>query len=489
LQDTTDLKEIKKKSLAGVGSLVKRQIIIKTLFLIGTVILARILEPQVFGIYDIVTFIVLFFSTFGDVGLGAALIRKKGEISKEELSTTFWLQQSIVISIAVLVVAAAPLSLKIYPLLPSVAVWLIRVMALSFMLMSLKTIPAILMERNLDFNKIAWVDISENLVYQATAIIFAISGFGVWSFIFAALVRAGVGVILIYTLSSWRPIFYYKFSLVRESIKFGLPYQLNGILNFMKDAVTPLFVGAYAGAAAVGYVNWARTLAFAPLIFSASFERVAFPTFSKIHEDRALLTRTIERSIRNMTMLMFPITALMIALGPDIIRIVFTEKWMPGIWAFYLYCTSPLVIGIMLPMYSAILSLGKSTILLKMTLILLSLEWGLGIPFVINFGFTGIALNQPIIAALFLMIYRTVLKSENITLHIFTNIRWQFGLAIITGIIVKISAQHLHLNIVTLSVLFLSGCLIFTGLIYIMQRETALEFKNYALSIVGKGER
>jgi hypothetical protein len=142
----------------------------------------------------------------------------------------------------------------------------------------------------------------------------------------------------------------------------------------------------------------------------------------------------------------------------------------------------------MLPMYSAILSLGKSTILLKMTFILLCLEWGLGIPFVINFGFTGIALNQPIIAALFLIIYRTVLKSEDITLKIFDTIKWQFALAIVTGIIVKISAQHVHLNIVTLSTLFLSGCLIFAGLIYAMQRDTALEFKNYALSIVGKGE-
>jgi PST family polysaccharide transporter len=344
------------------------------------------------------------------------------------------------------------------------------------------------MERKLDFDKIAWVDISENIVYQATAIIFALSGFGVWSFIVAALVRGVVGVILIYTLSSWRPIFYFQFKLVKESMKFGLPYQLNGIFNFMKDAVTPLFVGAYAGAAAVGYVNWARTLAFAPLIFSASFERVAFPTFSKIHEDKPLLTRTIERSIRNMTVIMFPVTALMMALGPDIIRIVFTEKWMPGIGAFYLYCTSPMVIGIMLPMYSAILSLGKSTILLKMTIILLCLEWGLGIPFVMIFGFTGIALNQPIIATLFFIIYRTVLKSENIRPNIFNTVKWQFCLAIVTGVIIKLSASHVPVNIVTLPILFLSGCALFTGFIYVMQKEAALEFKNYALSIVGKGK-
>lgn len=480
-----DLAEIKQKSLAGVGSLARRQLIIRTIFFVGNVLLARILAPQVFGIYDIVTFIVLFFSTFGDVGLGAALIRKKGTLSQAELSTTFWVQQALVFTVAGIIFTAAPLSLKVYPSLPPVGVWLIRAMATSFILMSLKSVPAIILERNLDFNKIAWVDIAENLVYQASAIICALSGLGVWSFIIAALVRGITGVSLMYLISPWRPSAQYEFSQIKESIRFGLPYQLNGILNFMKDAVTPLFVGAYAGATAVGYVNWARTLAFAPLLFSASFERVAFPTFSKIREDKALLARTIERSIRNMTLLMFPITVMMIALGPEIVRIVFTNKWMPGLGAFYWYCTSPLIIGIMLPMYSAILALGKSKILLKMTFVLLCLEWGLGVPFVITFGFTGIAMNQPVIAFFFFIIYRSVLKSDGIRLSIFSQIQWQFGLAIGAGALVKVFAAHVHLTLLTLPVVFLSGCGLFAASMYFTQRETAEEFKNYALTVVG----
>ena len=105
----SNVHEIKGKSLAGVGALFRRQIIIKSVFFLGNIVLARILAPEVFGIYDIVTFIVQFFSTFGDVGLGAALIRKKGELSVEEMSTTFWLQQILVWSVAVIVVGPAPI--------------------------------------------------------------------------------------------------------------------------------------------------------------------------------------------------------------------------------------------------------------------------------------------------------------------------------------------------------------------------------------------
>ncbi|MBF8258742.1 MAG: undecaprenyl-diphospho-oligosaccharide flippase, partial [Actinobacteria bacterium] len=104
------LAEVKEKSLAGVGSLFRRQLVIKTVFFLGNVLLARILAPQVFGIYAIVAFVVQFFSTFGNVGLGAALIQKKGELSGEELSTAFWFQQMLVGVVAVLIVLTAPLA-------------------------------------------------------------------------------------------------------------------------------------------------------------------------------------------------------------------------------------------------------------------------------------------------------------------------------------------------------------------------------------------
>ena len=103
------------------------------------------------------------------------------------------------------------------------------------------------------------------------------------------------------------------------------------LLGFIKDAVTPLFVVTYAGAAAVGYVNWAKNFALAPLMLSESFGRVAFPAFSRIQEDREFLAKAVESSIRCMTLVMFPFTALMVALGPEIVHVVFTNKWLPGL--------------------------------------------------------------------------------------------------------------------------------------------------------------
>lgn len=486
LINSESFQELKKKSLAGMGALFVRQILVKVIFFIGSIVLARILAPQVFGIYAIVNFVVTFFSTFGDVGIGAALIQKKGELGREELSTTFWLQQMLVWLVVAVVVIAAPLALKVYPTLPPVGVWLIRAMAVSFLFSSLKTIPAILMERNIDFKRIAWVDITENLAFQAVAISCAFMGFEAWSFVLAAITRALLGTVIIYALSPWRPSFHYRFESVKGLVRFGLPYQGNQLLNFIKDAVTPLFVGVYAGAAAVGYVNWARNFAFAPLVLSESFGRVAFPAFSKLQDDKELLARTIERSIRMMTLAMFPIMGAMMALAPELIKVIFTDKWIPGLNAFYCFCMSPIAIGISLPLYSSILALGRSTILLVMSGWLILLEWTLGVTFVMMYGFTGAALTQLIIVPLFTYVYKMVLARNGINVKILRNVGAQFIVASLVVVVISFLKKFIIVNLLSvcgLAVISLSLSMVF---IWILDKPSVLELKEYLMKSIIK---
>ena len=477
---------LKAKSLAGIGSLVKRQIATKSIYLISTIILARLLTPQSFGIYAIIAFIVQFFSTFGDVGLGAALIQKKGELNQEELATTFWLQQALVWSVAIIVLALAPFAKLIYPQLPDDAIWMLRVMVAGFVVASLKTIPAILLERDIRFDRIALVDVVESLSFYGFAVIFAYLGLDAWSFVYAAMMRSILSVITVYLISPWRPKLVFRLSDISELVRFGLPYQGNNVLAFVKDAVTPLFVGTYAGPAAVGYVNWARNFAFAPLMLSEVFGKVAFPSFSRIQEDRLLLTNTVERSIRMMTLLLFPITGLMIALGPHLIHVIYTDKWMPAARAYYFYCTSPLVIGFVLPMFSAILALGKSMVVMRMTVLMLFLEWGLGIVFVVASDFNGIAFSQPIIAGIFFFIYHRVLVKEGVVLNVMRNIRSQFVAAfcaaVATWLVASLFRNHLHSLLMGAA----TGVSVYCVVVIIFMRELLSEFIEYLLKIAGK---
>lgn len=474
-----NLQELKARSLSGIGTLVGRQILVKAIFLAGNIILARILVPEVFGIFAIVNFVTQFFSTFGDVGLGAALIQKKVELGREEISTTFWVQQLLVWVVVTLLLAAAPLTLWVYPTLPTEGMTLLRVMALSFWLSSLKTIPMILAERSLRFDRIAWVDIAENVVFQLSAVSFALAGFEVWSFIIAALLRSATGVAVIYTLAPWRPTFIFRISSVTGLFKFGLPYQLNNLLLVVKEALVPLFLGSYAGATAVGLVIWARTIALAPLVLSEGFGRVSFPAFSRIQEDRAILAHAVERSVRMMTLVLFPVSCLMMAVGPEMIRVVFTDKWMPALWVYYLFCTSSLMIGIMLPMYNAILSLGKSRVILGLNFLLLLLEWAIAIPCVISFGFVGIAVSQPFLHLLFYVLYKMVLRREQVPLRIWANVKGQALASGAAMMAVEITGRAISVNFAGLLGRFGLGVIVFLILMRFIDGGALAELRDY----------
>lgn len=481
------IEELKRKSYSGIGALMKRQAAVRLLSFLANIALARLLAPQAFGVYAIVAFVVQFFSTFGDVGIGASLIQKKGDLTREEISSTFWLQQFLVWLVVCAAMLAAPLVLRLYPSLPPYAVWLIRAMAVSFALTSLKTVPAILMERRLDFRRIAFVDIAETVIFYSAALLLAFAGLEVWSFIIAALLRSLAGTALIYFLSDWTPSAHFAPSRVKGLVRFGLPYQGNTVLGFIKDAVTPLFVGVYCGAGAVGFVSWARSTAFVPLLLSEAFARVAFPAFSRIQGDRELLARAVERSMRGITLLMFPVTALMLALGPEIVRVVFTEKWLPALPAYYFYCTSPLFVGVVLPMYSAILALGRSGLVLKMMGALLVLEWGLGVPLVMAFGFNGISFSQPVVALLFFFVYRRVLLSASVKIAVFRNIRSSFFSAAAAGAAAKIIMSFPGAAPLTLAAAVLAGLGVYTAAVWVLEKPVLLEFRENFIKIAGSG--
>jgi len=486
-KEQASFQELKKKSLNSIGTLICRQFATKLIYLVANIVLARMLAPQVFGVFAIVSFVVQFFSVFGDVGIGAALIQKKDELNREELSSIFWLQQLLVWVVAAIAFAAAPLVLSFYPTLPPVGVWLIRAMALGFILSSLKTVPAILMERNIDFNRIALIDVTESLSFHGAAIAFAMAGYEVWSFVWAAVIRSVLGVVVVYSISSWRPGWHFNFNSIRGLLRFGLPYQCNNILAFVKDAVTPLFIGSYAGAAAVGYVNWARNFAFAPLMISETFGRVAFPAFSRLQDDKELLGRTIERSIRMMTVVMFPVTALMMALAPEITHLVYTDKWLPGILAFYFYCTSPMGIGLFLPLYSGILSQGNARVIMYLIIGLVIFEWGIGVPCVLKFGFVGVAMTQPITASLNTYLYQLVLKRNGIRINVIRNIMPQLFAAVIAGLGIKYVVSWLMVDFLSLGVLLSAGVITYLLILFSVKKEIIDEFIDYSKSIIRVG--
>ena len=177
------LDEIKAKSIRGIAALTGRTFLIQIVTLISTFLLTIFLDPKEYGIFFLIGAIINFFVYFSDIGLAAALIQKKDSPNDDELKTTFSIQQLLVVTIVSLIFLLTPIFKNIFSL-DTEAIYLLWALSFSLFLSSLKTIPSVLLERKLDFNKLIIPQIVETLFFYTTCVFLAWKGYGISSFTF-----------------------------------------------------------------------------------------------------------------------------------------------------------------------------------------------------------------------------------------------------------------------------------------------------------------
>ncbi|MEK6842486.1 MAG: oligosaccharide flippase family protein, partial [Nanoarchaeota archaeon] len=198
-----DIALIKKRSIKGIFALTYRTFAVQVLGFGANFILTIFLTPAIFGVYFVVSAAIAFLSYFSDIGLAAALIQKKEEITDAEFKTTFTIQQALVIIVVVISLFSSGFIQSFYHL-DRDGIFLFQALVISFFLSSLKTIPSIILERKLEFEKLVLPQIAESLVFSVIVVVLAVKGFGITSFSIAVLARGLVGLVVIYIVSPWR---------------------------------------------------------------------------------------------------------------------------------------------------------------------------------------------------------------------------------------------------------------------------------------------
>ncbi len=477
-----ELNQISHRAVSGVMVLTLRKFGLKAISYLGSIILARLLTPDIFGVFAIVSFIITFFSFFSDVGLGAALIQQKEAITKKELAATFGLQQALVLVVVGLIFGFAPFLANRYNL-GSDGAWLIRIFSLSLFLTSLKTIPSILLERQLKFNKLIIPEVVEVVSFQFLVVGLAFLGFGVWSFIISLLVRSLLGVITLYVISPWRPEFAWDSRIAKKLISFGIPYNLNGFIATIKDAVLPVFVGAVSGAAAVGYLNWALTFSKLPILFMSDVFRVTFPTYSRIQGNKEMLRRAIEKTIRFTNLFLFPAVFMLAATAKPIVSIIFTDKWLPALPAFYIHLTGIIIVGITNTFMDVFWALGRTKMAVKFLVLFTVVNWLSSVPLVYKFGFNGAMVGSVVVLYVSLPLtwwyMNTIVK-----VRVMSQLWPAFVAALIAGL-VSWRLSHLATNLINLLVLLTAGGLIYLALLFIFEGRRLVSDIRWFLEKIG----
>ena len=198
---------IKNATLSGIKWIFVASISQRLLGIATTVFLARLLEPADFGLFALAFVLIDGFGLFKSLGVDTALIRQKERV-EEAADTAFCLIPLIGLSLSAILFFAAPLGamvLKNMALTP-----VVRSLSAIFVFSCLAQVPAVLLQKEMHFWKRSVSEIAAAVTYSATAVILAFSGFGVWSLVYAYLLKTMMNMGMVWVFSGWRPHFRFR---------------------------------------------------------------------------------------------------------------------------------------------------------------------------------------------------------------------------------------------------------------------------------------
>lgn len=387
----TDSATIGKVASRSAITLFVRQSVIQLISLVASVFLARLLSPGDYGVFALVGFFMQFLTLLSDGGIAGSIIQQRDEPSMRALRTVFTMAQGLYLATSLMALPGALLFVHIYHRMP-ISVSMIYVSVLAFYLSSFRIVPAVRLERELKYTKLAIVETIEYTAYQITAVVMALWGMGVWSFIIGGLASRVCGLIVLYSLSPFVPKIQFDRQIAKQMLGFGMSLQLVDIIQFMQNALTPTFVAMRLGAVAVGYVNFANKVSSYPTYPLNVINRMMFPLLARIQNNDHEFDRTLHRIIVVYAIALFGMISILGASLSDTIRIIFSSKWIDTVILIDSALVGSVTLAFTSPIMAAMVAKGFSKVYLRYAVCNVCLAWAIGIPAVYAFGLKGIAL-------------------------------------------------------------------------------------------------
>lgn len=467
-----DIAAVVHRSIHGIFALVSRTLFIQIVGFTVNFLLTVYLSPAVFGVYFVVTAVIAFLSYFSDIGLAAALIQKKESLTRTDLTTTFTIQQILVISSCIVAAVASPFVAKFYHL-ETPGLYLFLSLVLAFFLSSLKTIPSILLERDLRFEKLVIPQIVETLAFNLVALFFAIKGFGITSFTYAVLARGIFGLIAIYVISPWKIGFGLSIPTAKKLLSYGIPFQANSFLALIKDDLLIAYVGKVLPLAQVGYIGFAQKWAFTPLrLIMDNIIRIAFPSFARLQHDAHHLGKAVEKALFASALIIFPSLVGLVMLAPSFIAVIPRyQKWEPAILSLAFFALNAAISAISAPLTNVLNAIGKIKVTLYLMVFWTIITW-IATPIAIAvYGFNGFA---GVSAAIGVTVVLVVMLTKKYIQFSLVSLITPIVASVVLAVFLFIGNQLFPKNILIILVQIVAGALLYFGVCFVLARKQVM---------------
>ena len=339
---------------------------------IVAIILARILDPEIYGTIALVSVFITILQIFVDSGLGNALIQKK-DADELDFSSVFFFNLAICTLLYLGMFAAAPLISRFYgiPELTSV----IRVLSLTIIISGVKNIQQAYVSRHMMFRKFFFSTLGGTIVSGIVGIAMVFNGFGVWALVTQSLLNPAVDTVILWFTVGWKPKRMFSFERLKKLYSYGWKLLVASLLYTGVRELRALLIGKIYAPADLAFYN--RGELFPAVIVSnidASIDSVLLPALSGEQDKADRVRGMTRRAIKTSTYLMMPLMIGMAACAVPLVRLLLTEKWMPCVFYLRIFCVSLAFYPLYTANLNAIKALGRSDIFLRLEIIKKAIE-------------------------------------------------------------------------------------------------------------------
>lgn len=358
---------LKQKAISGVVWSAIHKFANVFLSFISGIILARLLTPHDYGIVGMLTIFLALSQTFIDGGFGSALIQKKNP-TDEDYSTILYWNLGLSLVLYLVLFACAPIIARFYnlPILSDV----LRVQGIVLIINAARIVQHNQLRKKLQFKKVAIINLTASAISLCFTIYLAWIGWGVWALVSQQLLLGLLATILYWITAKWIPILGFSIKSFKELFSFGGFILLANLFSTFCNNIQGLLVGKVYNSSTLGFFTKAkRTEEYASTFISSILDQVSYPVLSESQNDKERLIDILRKFIGTSAFVTFPLMLLLILLAKPIFILLYSERWLPSVPYFQVFCFAGVAICLQSINYYAVAAIGNSKQLFRWTII------------------------------------------------------------------------------------------------------------------------
>ena len=332
-----------------------------------SIVLARILEPELYGTIALITVITSILQVFVDSGMANALIQKK-DTDDLDYSSVFYFNVAFCIVLYIGLFFAAPLISRVYGSPDLVPV--IRVLGLTIVVSGVKNVQQAYVAKTMQFRRFFFSTLGGTLFSAVVGITMAYRGFGIWALVAQQLLNVTVNTAILWLTVGWKPKLVFSLQRLGGLVSYGWKLLVSALLDTVYLKLYQVVVGLKYTSSDLAYYNKADQL---PLLvvenINSSIDSVLLPVLSAEQDSKEAVRDMTRRAIKTSTYIMMPMMAGLAVCAEPLVRLLLTDKWLPCVPYMQVFCIVYAFYPLHTANLNAIKAMGRSDVFLKLEII------------------------------------------------------------------------------------------------------------------------